>query len=186
MALLAFKEIFGEENIQFGMADKPNKIWVSDKGIRTCNIFMHLAHDNFEIGLNVEQKAAIQDVFSSLNIETLYSLVSKLPSEYDVVLKKFIGPKILGKTEETERMSVAKIAPQNVENVVKSIQQLNWLVNLQIQKKRKIQIHPALSRQDFIREVGNAQDELSTLYNAFKGILGKRKTSSRKSSEFLN
>jgi len=134
IALLACHDVLGSDNFQFGRADKPGQIWVSS--LEPCNISCSIEEGEiFWFVLNIESKHAVQQIFSKVEFEELYKLLSNLPSGYEIRLWKFLSyrPKRYDE-EETMTMLTSKLKLHDVTSYIDKIKEWNWEAHVQIGK----------------------------------------------------
>jgi len=91
--------VLGSGNFQFGRADQPGHTWISS--LEPCNLSCSVQEERmiFWFGLNIENKDAINRIFSKLKVKDLYKFFSELPSDYRVWLARLpiIGQRSMNK-----------------------------------------------------------------------------------------
>jgi len=105
VALLSCYDVLGSGNFQFGRADQPGHIWISS--LEPCNLSCSVQEERiiFWFGLNIENKDAINHIFSKFKVKELYKFFSELPSDYRVWLARFAYYRPKKYEQEVERLS---------------------------------------------------------------------------------
>lgn len=161
IALLACHEVLGSDNFQFGRADNPCQIWVSS--LEPCNISCSIDEgDIFWFALNIESKPVVHRIFSKVEVEELYELLSNLPPSYEIWLWKFSSyrPKRYDE-EKTETMLTSKLKLHDVAVYIDKIKELNWEVHVQIGKNY---VFDVLLKETFASKLKEIMSELSSLH----------------------
>jgi hypothetical protein len=170
VVLLAYHDVLGRDNFQFGRADSPSYIWVSS--LEPCNISCSIQEPGtaFWLALNIENKNAVKHIFSIVKVEELYKLLSELPSDYRVWLGKFASyrPK---KYEHEEERLVSELKLQDIVSYIDKIRKWNWEVHFQVGKNMYIDV---LSKTAFVSEFKKAISEMFPLQNLFNSVAQAR------------
>jgi hypothetical protein len=166
-AFLAFLEVFSGET-QFGREKKMGEVFLMGKVYKSCNFLLKTENQGASMGLNIENKEPVKKFLSSVDIRGLHSLISNLSPEYHLVVKKFVGKKVHGITEERALIDkpVSEITLPILEDyksqILKHLSVKDKCVDFQILRHVDLQ---SVSRGSIITEVKTMKEKIEPLYN---------------------
>jgi len=167
IALLGFRDVLGDNNMQFGRAHKPGEIWVSS--LEPCNVSCSIESGEgiaFWFCLNIESKPVVNRVFSAVDANHLHKIFSELPSGYGIGLAKFQSyrPK---RYEKETLQPLENLSPQDLASCVNEIREWNWKAHVQVGKTVSFEVPSTAS---FASELRKAVDELSPLQSYLNSL----------------
>lgn len=165
-AFLAFREVF-QKDTQFGRdKETPDEVFLISKVFKSCNFLLKTEDQGALMGLNLENKEPVKKFLSSVDIMDLHGLITNLGPEYHLVVKKFVGKKIHGRTEKWIDEPVSNITLPGLEDfksqIMKHLSGKDQCVDFQILRHVDLQ---SVSRGSIVREVENMKEEIEPLYN---------------------